>query len=70
MPILGADPASGGYFLMAIGGEFLVAIYKDTSISEEKISEYLLMLRERQSPSYSYFKHTVYGLRCISIDRS
>ena len=30
---------------------------------EEKINEYLLLLRDTQNPSFSYFKHTVYGLR-------
>jgi len=34
-----------------------------TSLSVERINQYLLMLRDTQSPSFSYFKHTVYGLR-------
>ena len=34
-----------------------------TSLPDEQINEYLLLLRDTQSPSYSYFKHTVYGLR-------
>ena len=34
-----------------------------TLISDEKINQYLLLLRDTQQPSYSYFKHTVYGLR-------
>ncbi|MEM6736175.1 MAG: tyrosine-type recombinase/integrase [Bacteroidota bacterium] len=32
-------------------------------LSDEKINDYLLMLRGHESPSFSYFKHTVYGLR-------
>ena len=31
-------------------------------LSDEKINDYLLMLRAHESPSMSYFKHTVYGL--------
>ena len=34
-----------------------------TTLPDEKINEYLLLLRDTQSPSFSYFKHTVYGLR-------
>jgi len=34
-----------------------------TSLPDEKINEYLLLLRDSQNPSFSYFKHTVYGLR-------
>ncbi|HKL91629.1 MAG TPA: transposase, partial [Allomuricauda sp.] len=34
-----------------------------TTLPDEQINEYLLLLRDTQSPSYSYFKHTVYGLR-------
>lgn len=34
-----------------------------TSLPDEKINEYLLLLRDTQNPSFSYFKHTVYGLR-------
>jgi integrase/recombinase XerD len=34
-----------------------------TSLPDEQINEYLLLLLDTQSPSYSYFKHTVYGLR-------
>jgi len=34
-----------------------------TSLPDEKINEYLLLLRDKHNPSYSYFKHTVYGLR-------
>lgn len=32
-------------------------------LSDEQINDYLLLLRDRQNPSFSYFKHTVYGLR-------
>lgn len=32
-------------------------------IPDEQINDYLLLLRDRQNPSLSYFKHTVYGLR-------
>lgn len=34
-----------------------------TLLPDEKINEYLLLLRDTQNPSFSYFKHTVYGLR-------
>ena len=34
-----------------------------TEIPDEKINDYLILLRDKQSPSESYFKHTVYGLR-------
>lgn len=34
-----------------------------TLLPDEKINEYLLLLRDTHNPSYSYFKHTVYGLR-------
>lgn len=34
-------------------------------LSDEQINDYLLMLRENQNPSMSYFKHTVYGLRYV-----
>lgn len=34
-----------------------------TTLPDEQVNEYLLLLRDTQSPSYSYFKHTVYGLR-------
>lgn len=34
-----------------------------TVLPDEKINEYLLLLRDTQNPSFSYFKHTVYGLR-------
>jgi len=34
-----------------------------TALPDEKINEYLLLLRDTQQPSFSYFKHTVYGLR-------
>lgn len=34
-----------------------------TSLPDEKINEYLLLLRDHHQPSFSYFKHTVYGLR-------
>jgi len=34
-----------------------------TEVEEDKINEYLLLIRDTQNPSYSYFKHTVYGLR-------
>jgi len=33
------------------------------ALSDEQINDYLLLLRDRQNPSLSYFKHTVYGLR-------
>jgi len=32
-------------------------------LSDAQINDYLLMLRDHQNPSMSYFKHTVYGLR-------
>ena len=32
-------------------------------LRDAQINEYLLLLRDRQNPSLSYFKHTVYGLR-------
>jgi len=32
-------------------------------LADAQINEYLLLLRDTQSPSYPYFKHTVYGLR-------
>lgn len=32
-------------------------------LPDEKINDYLLLLRDTQQPSLSYFKHTVYGLR-------
>lgn len=32
-------------------------------LPDEKINDYLLLLRDTQKPSLSYFKHTVYGLR-------
>ena len=35
-----------------------------TGLDEEQVQEYLFMLQNRsQSPSQTYFKHTVYGLR-------
>lgn len=34
-----------------------------TTLPDAQINEYLLLLRDTQNPSYSYFKHTVYGLR-------
>lgn len=34
-----------------------------TKIPDERINQYLLLLRDTQQPSFSYFKHTVYGLR-------
>lgn len=34
-----------------------------TTLPDDKINEYLLLLRDQQNPSYSYFKDTVYGLR-------
>ena len=34
-----------------------------TTLADTQINEYLLLLRDTQTPSYSYFKHTVYGLR-------
>lgn len=35
-----------------------------TELDEEQVQEYLFMLQNRsQSPSQTYFKHTVYGLR-------
>lgn len=34
-----------------------------TTLPDEQINQYLLLLRDTQAPSYSYFKHTVYGLR-------
>lgn len=34
-----------------------------TTLPDAKINEYLLLLRDSQNPSFSYFKHTVYGLR-------
>jgi len=32
-------------------------------LSDQQINEYLLTIRDKQNPSLSYFKHTVYGLR-------
>lgn len=32
-------------------------------LTDAQINDYLLLLREHQNPSLSYFKHTVYGLR-------
>lgn len=43
-----------------------MAFYFDTcptKIPDEQINQYLLLLRDTQAPSFSYFKHTVYGLR-------
>jgi integrase/recombinase XerD len=38
-------------------------------LTDAQINDYLLMLRdhsyENNAPSLSYFKHTVYGLRCL-----
>ncbi len=34
-------------------------------IDEEKINEYLLLVKEKEGRSMSYFKHTVYGLRYL-----
>ena len=34
-----------------------------TQIPDERINQYLLLIRDTQKPSLSYFKHTVYGLR-------
>ena len=33
-----------------------------TTLPAEKINEYLLLIRDTQAPSFSYFKHTVYSL--------
>lgn len=41
-----------------------------TLIADSAINNYLLLLKDRQQVSYSYFKHTVYGLRyAFSVDR-
>lgn len=32
-------------------------------LTDQQINEYLLIIRDKQNPSLSYFKHTVYGLR-------
>jgi len=34
-----------------------------TTIADDRINDYLLLLQEKKNPSASYFKHTVYGLR-------
>ncbi len=34
-----------------------------TELSDEQINDFLLLIRDQESPSESYFKHTVYGLR-------
>jgi len=34
-------------------------------LTDDQINDYLLMLRDTQNPSLSYFKHTVYGLRLV-----
>jgi len=34
-------------------------------LSDQQINDYLLVLRDHQNPSMSYFKHTVYGLRYV-----
>jgi len=34
-----------------------------TTLSLEKVEDYLLYLKEKEAPSQSYFKHTIYGLR-------
>lgn len=34
-----------------------------TLIKDADINNYLLMIKDTQNPSYTYFKHTVYGLR-------
>jgi len=34
-----------------------------TSLSLEQVEDYLLYLKEKHTPSQSYFKHTIYGLR-------
>ena len=34
-------------------------------LTDDQINDYLLMLRDSQNPSLSYFKHTVYGLRLV-----
>lgn len=34
-------------------------------LTDAQINDYLLLLRDHQNPSYSYFKHTVYGLRYV-----
>jgi len=36
-------------------------------LTDDQINDYLLMLRDTQNPSPSYFKHTVYGLRSGSL---
>lgn len=33
--------------------------------TDHQINDYLLMLRDHQNPSMSYFKYTVYGLRYV-----
>ena len=43
-----------------------VALYFDTNpieLPDERINDYLILLRDTHNPSASYFKHTVYGLR-------
>ena len=34
-------------------------------LTDPQINDYLLLLRDTQNPSLSYFKHTVYGLRYV-----
>jgi len=34
-------------------------------LSDDQIADYLLMLKQHQCPSPSYFKHTVYGIRYL-----
>lgn len=34
-------------------------------LTDEQINDYLLLLRDRQNPSLSYFRHTLYGLRYV-----
>ena len=34
-------------------------------LTDAQINDYLLLIRDNQNPSLSYFKHTVYGLRYV-----
>lgn len=64
--ILGRSPSTFKNYSMHVAAIALHYGKIPTELDEEQIHEYLFMLQQRSiTPSQTYFKHTVYGLRFL-----
>jgi integrase/recombinase XerD len=64
--VLGRSPSTFKNYSMHVAAIALHYGKIPTELDQEQVHEYLFMLQQRSiTPSQTYFKHTVYGLRFL-----